>query len=175
MSKPVTELEAMQAIDAALSGLEPDAQKRALAWAYSKFLQCKGGAGPDFEAGLEDGQRDDDALGHIKEFIVKKQPATLYERVACLAYHMEKAGKITAFNAKDMLKANTDSRAGKIDNLTSILNDATRQYGYLAQMGNGKKALTARGEALVEALPDRAKVKEALKKHPQRKAKKAKK
>lgn len=116
-------------------------------------------------------------MGHIKDFVVKKQPTTLYERVACLAYYLEKAKGVTAFNAKDIEKANTDARQGKIDNPTSVLSDATRKYGFLAQAGGGKKTLAAKGEALVEALPDRERAKEALKKHRRRvhKARKTKK
>ncbi len=159
--QPLTEVEAMQALDNALGGLEPEARKRVLAWAYSKYGQ------PGGELDIEKGHlpQSEGSLGHIKDFVVRKQPATLYERVACLAYYLEKAKGITAFNAKDIVQANTDARQGKIDNPTDVLNDAARKYRFLSQAGGGKKALTAKGEALVEALPDHEKVEETLKKH----------
>jgi hypothetical protein len=170
--QPLTEVDAMKVVDDALGGLETEARNRVLAWAASKYhaeLQQPGGG-----TGTGNGEKGTaqesggGSLGHIKDFVVKKQPNTLYERVACLAYYLEKSKGMTAFNAKDVEKANTDARQGKIDNPASVLSDATRKYGFLAQVGGGKKALTAKGEALVEALPDREKAKEALKKHRRR-------
>lgn len=171
----VTELEAMQAVDDALGGLEADARKRVLAWAFAKHGQQPGGT-TDIDKALNLTQSEGQ-LGHIKDFVARKRPTTLYERVACLVYYLEKTTGIMSFNAKDIVQANTDARQGKIDKPTGIINDATRQYGFLSPAGRGKKALAARGEALVDALPDREKVKEALKKHRPRgrKTKKAKK
>ncbi len=160
----ITEVEAMQILDDSLVGLEPDARKRVLTWAYAKYGQQHFGGASDIERGSGNLLLPEGSLGHIKDFVVRKQPTTLYERVACLAYYLEKAKGTTAFNAKDIVQANTDARQGKIDNATSVLNDATRQYGFLPPAGSGKKTLTARGEAVVEALPDREKVKAALKK-----------
>jgi hypothetical protein len=161
----ITEVEAMQILDNALGGLELEARKRMLAWAYAKYGQHQLGGEIDIKKGSEHLRQSDGSLGHIKDFVVRKQPTSLYERVACLAYYLEKTKGVTAFNAKDITQSNTDARQGKIDNVAGVLNDATRKYGFLSQAGNGKKALTAKGEAVAEALPDREKVKAELKKH----------
>jgi hypothetical protein len=42
---------------------------------------------------------------------------------------------------------------------------ATNTYRYLSAAGGGKKQITLLGEAIVEALPDRAKVAEAIAEH----------
>ncbi len=171
--KPLSEVDAMKVLDDALAGLEPEARQRVMAWAASKYhtenATLSGGSSigqskaPDPQQPPGSG-----SLGHIKDFLVRKEPSTLYERVACIAYFLEKASGTTAFKANDIMKANTDARQGKIDNMPAVLTDATRKYGFLSQAGGGKKQLSAKGEALVEALPDREMVKAALSKHRRR-------
>ena len=171
--QPLTEVDAMKFVDDALAGLEPEARQRVLTWAASKYhvetIKLVGGGSGDGDK-KADGMTPAAAgsLGHIKDFLVKKRPSTLYERVACLAYYLEKMSSITAFKAKDIEKASTDARHGKIDNVPSVLNDATSKYGFLSPCGRGKKELSAKGEAMVEALPDREKVKEVISKYRRR-------
>lgn len=180
--QPLTEVDAMKAVDDALAGLEPEARYRVMAWAASKY-HTETPKPPGGGSGSEDRKSDapplpgSGSLGHIKDFLVKKDPSTLYERVACLAYYLEKVGGTTSFKANDIEKANADARQGKIDSVPDVLSDATRKYGFLSPVGGGRKALSAKGEALVEALPDRDRVKAALSKHRRRgpKARKAKK
>lgn len=180
-NQPLTEVEAMKIVDDALASLEPEARVRVLTWASSKHNVkiSKLGGKSDSETHENNNAEPHTggSLGHIKDFVVRKRPETLYERVTCLAYYLEKAKGITSFKANDIEKSNTDARQGKIDNITQVLNDATRKYDYLAPAGSGKKTLTAKGEAIVDALPDRDKVKEAINKHHRRghKARKTKK
>jgi hypothetical protein len=49
----------------------------------------------------------------------------------------------------------------KLTNPAVFVKHATHTYGYLTALGKRKFAISARGEAVVEALPDRAKVDEA--------------
>ena len=60
---------------------------------------------------------------------------------------------------------NHEARGRAFSNIAVAVNNA-RQAGYLAPAGQGRKRITDRGEALVEALPDPERVKEVLNAHP---------
>ena len=96
----------------------------------------------------------------IKQFIAQKRPENLYQRVACLAYYLAHALETPHFKTKDISKANTDAAVSKFSNAAAFVNDATSKYGYLSAAGGGNKQITAFGEQVVEALPDRDKVKQ---------------
>ena len=102
----------------------------------------------------------------IKQFLALKKPSNFYEQIACLAYYLEKIQGVDGFNTKEITKLNTDARTTKIPHSSMYVKNTVSQYGYLSPLGGGKKALTVRGEALVEALPDKEKVKQALEEHP---------
>jgi hypothetical protein len=172
--RTLSEVDAMKIVDETLGALGEEERKRVLAWARSKF-----------QAAADDGEDDSQivrkaaktqgsaAVGSIKDFVELKQPASLYERVACLAYYLEKVESVTEFKSIDIEKANTAARQGKIDDVTMVLADATRKHGFFVPAGKGRKSLASRGEKLVEALPDREAVKKL--KAPRRKAPKARK
>lgn len=101
----------------------------------------------------------------IKDFILYKNPKDGYQRLACLAYYLEKNKSIEEFKAQDLTKANTDAKQSKFSNISLYLSDATRKYGYFSPSSKGKKVLTTTGEAVVEALPDQEKVREVSKKY----------
>jgi hypothetical protein len=67
---------------------------------------------------------------------------------------------------KDITKANSDARLSKLTNPAVFVKHATHTYGYLTPLGKRKFAISARGEAVVEALPDRTKVEEELAANP---------
>jgi hypothetical protein len=96
----------------------------------------------------------------IKQFIATKRPENLYQRVACLAYYLAHASGMSRFKTKDITLANTDAAVSKFSNASLFVNDATTKYGYLSAAGGGTKQITAFGEQVVEALPDRDMVKE---------------
>lgn len=111
----------------------------------------------------------------IKQFIKQKRPENLYQRVACLAYYLTHALQTAHFKTKDISKANTDAAVSKFSNAAVFVNDATNKYGYLSAAGRGNKQITAFGEEVVEALPDREKVKQLHDDNRSRGRKKAKK
>ena len=98
----------------------------------------------------------------IDAFVSAKKPNTSYQRIACLAYYLEHNDHLTEIMGKDLVKANTAARQPKMSNVAVFLNDATAKYGFFAAVGGGKKSLTPRGSAIVEALPDQAAVKQVL-------------
>jgi len=141
-------------------------------WAVSKY----GGEGrvnlagqPPPSAATPHGQISPTNLGDIRSFVTGKNPKNFYQRVACIAYHLEKGEGHTELKTADISAANDAGRLGKLSNAASFVRDAITKYGYLASVGHGKVGLSPRGEALVNALPDQERVKEALAAMPIRK------
>jgi hypothetical protein len=156
-----SEVDAMRDVDSALSQLDADAQQRVIQWASSKH-RIKPTAGQDeTSASTHALSGDHRNLKDIKSFMAQKQPGNFYERVACLVYYLEKSGGNTEVSTKDITKGNSDARLSKLTNPAVFVKHATHTYGYLTSLGKRKFAISARGEAVVEALPDRAKVEEA--------------
>ncbi|MDF0494404.1 hypothetical protein P0R27_13940 [Bradyrhizobium yuanmingense] len=106
-----------------------------------------------------------------KQFVGLKKPENNYERVACLAYYLTHNRDTPHFKTSDITKLNTES-AHHFSNAALFVQHATTTYRYLSAAGGGKKQITLLGEAVVEAMPDRAKVAEAIAEHkPARKRK----
>jgi hypothetical protein len=171
-SDAYSEVDAMRDVDAALSKLDSDAQQRVLNWASSKH-RIKVLAGGD--GGGISSQIVADAAPNskdIKSFLAQKRPGSFYERVACLVYYLEKFGGKPEVGTKDITKANSDARLSKLTNPAVFVKHATHTYGYLIPLGKRQFAVSQRGEAVVEALPDRGKVAEANEKYPGKKSKK---
>jgi hypothetical protein len=95
-----------------------------------------------------------------KQFLATKKPVTDYERVACLGYYLTNVRSTPHFKTTDITKLATEA-AYKFSNAANAVAHASATYKYLAPAGGGKKQMTALGEAIVEALPDRAKVQAA--------------
>lgn len=89
-----------------------------------------------------------------KEFLLKKQPRTEVERVACLGYYLAEYRQQMTFKTLDISKLNTEAAQSKLSNPTRSVENATRS-GFLAQATKGAKQLSALGEKYVEGLPDR--------------------
>jgi len=96
----------------------------------------------------------------IRQFIAQKRPANVYQRVACLAYHLTNSANTPHFKTKDISQANTDAASPRLSNAAAFVRDATSKYGYLSAAGKGSKQITVFGENIVEALPDQEKVKQ---------------
>jgi hypothetical protein len=97
-----------------------------------------------------------------KQFMDAKQPDSDIERVICLAYFLTHHRQVSAFKTKELSALNTEARGRAFSNISMASTNAVRQNNFLAPAGQGKKRITDRGEAVVEALPDREKVKAAL-------------
>ena len=106
-----------------------------------------------------------------KEFLLLKQPNTIVERVACLAYYLTQYRNMQQFKTLDISKLNTEAAQTKLSNALYAIRDAI-STGYLATE-KGMNKLSARGEQYVDALPDREaamKVKPRNSKRPSRKS-----
>jgi hypothetical protein len=89
-----------------------------------------------------------------KEFLLKKQPQSDVERVACLAYYLAHYRDQIHFKTADISILNTEAAQRRFSNTAKTVSNATN-YGYLAPAIKGMKQLSAGGEMYVEALPDR--------------------
>jgi|SRR5882724_7805619 len=171
MIKKMTEIEALKEIDRILSNLQEEEISRIFEWISSKYkinLQKIG------SPVISDRPLENNSPLSVKEFITLKKPENFYERIACLAYYLEKYKGIENFKTADITKINQEARLDRLPNPALYVSDATISYGYLSSIGGGKKALSIRGEVLVNALPDRDKVINALLEHPfKRKIKKS--
>jgi hypothetical protein len=169
MSEKVTELEALLGIDKLLSNLEAEEVNRIFDWISSKYKISSKKLGNIVSSSDVQSKKqlsDDLSTISIKEFIALKKPENYYERIACLAYYLEKNKGAENFKTSDITKINQEARLDKLPNPALYVSDATVSYGYLSSIGGGKKALSIRGEALVNALPDRDRVNDALSERP---------
>jgi hypothetical protein len=170
MAKKVTEHDALKGVDQLLESLSAEERQRILDWVAMKYKLSNSGAStlapppPQHTANGSQGGNSNNVK--VKDFIAAKKPDGYYERIACLAYYLEKYEDKDGLKTADIAQANTDAKQSKLPNSTLYVNNATKMYGFLISIGKGKKALSARGEAVVNALPDRAKVQTALTEHP---------
>jgi len=179
-SKADKEVEAMQKSLVALGGLEQDEQRRVLAWLANK-LNLGNAASPFAGTGVKPtvaaSMAIRDSGGNLtpKAFFVEKRPVTDVERVTCLAYYLTHSRGTAQFKTKELSELNKEAAQPKFSNTAVAVRNATNQNQFLSQAGGGKKQITARGEAMVEALPDQEKVKAALDAIPLRGYRKSKK
>ncbi|MGW5743939.1 hypothetical protein [Amycolatopsis sp. NPDC003861] len=170
----LAELKAMQASYEALSPLAEGGRRRALSWLMeslgltdlapigSSTIQPHENPSPDAPASA--GQ---DTVS-ARDFMSRKKPGSQVERIACLAYYLTHHRDTAHFKASDISALNLEAAGQRFGNLPRDLDNADRQSGYVVSAGQGAKQMTARGDAVVEALPDREAVKAALHEHPYR-------
>src|SRR5262249_41468868 len=131
------------------------------------FVMGGGTAPLEGSAGTQTNEQAKKPLGKDvtpKQFMAQKKPENNYERVACVAYYLTYFRDTPHFKTREINKTNTES-AHHFTNAAQFVADATKTYHYLSAAGGGKKQITTLGEAIVEALPDRAKVAEAAAEH----------
>lgn len=171
----VQELEAMKKALTALEALSPEGRARAVGWLSETLGVGKVGVGGGGMGSVTSNQAPgvDPALADVtamtpKEFMALKKPTTDVERIACLAYYLHHGRDTAHFKTKDLTALNTEAAGLRFSNASQAANNALTQNGYLAQAGKGNRQIAPRGEALVEALPDREAVTAALAEHPKR-------
>jgi hypothetical protein len=167
----IPELEAMQTIHKALQPLRPDSQKRVLDWVVSALgisavVSSAAGSPIENSPPVSAAHSASATAQTIEAFVTQKQPKDTYQRLACLAYYLEFKEKKVDLSGKDLTKANTDARQAKIANIADFFIKAEKRHGYFTEVAHGKKRVSARGKAVVEALPSQEGVKQALQKHP---------
>lgn len=163
VKKSASEAEVLQRMIADLAPLDDDARLRMLdivARFYDLQLGARHrGARPVqvydvAESGEPDGHELERGDFSPKEFLVEKNPQTLVERVACLAFYLTHYRDTKHFKTFDISKLNTEAAQAKFSNTAQSVNDATKA-GFLAAATRGNKQIGALGERYVQALPDR--------------------
>jgi hypothetical protein len=96
-----------------------------------------------------------------KDFLLQKEPKTEVERVTCLAYYLTYYRDTPHFKTIDISKLNTEAAQLKFSNAAYTVSNAVRA-GLLAPAEKGNKQISAQGERLVDALPNREAVKAVL-------------
>lgn len=142
----------------------------AIARRITALVMGGGGTPEGFGAGEEThaGDIEDDDNLSPKAFMTAKRPSTDMERVACLAYYLTHTKRVTQFKTRDLIDLSIAAAQPRMSNASVAARNAV-QHEYLSLAGAGKKQITARGEAIVRALPDRDNVKKALETHRARK------
>ncbi len=97
-----------------------------------------------------------------KQFLTGKKPKTDVEKIACLAYYLRHYRSVAHFKTGELIALNTEAQQLDFSNASVASNNAMRS-GLLGKAGKGSKQITAKGEAVVDALPDQDKVKEVMK------------
>jgi hypothetical protein len=109
-----------------------------------------------------------------EDFMVQKSPKTEIERVTCLAYYLCVYRERQQFKTKDLTELNREALQEQLTNPSAAARNATA-CGYLSLVGGGKKQITTKGKALVDALPDRDRAKMLIGRDGRRKKKSARK
>jgi len=167
--KADNELKAMETVFGALKSLQPEEQTRVLAWTQQKLgisqtvnqqqTRPQGSTGTPITGSLSNSGLTP------KAFLAEKRPRTDVERVVCLAYFFTHSRATPTFKTKDLTELNKEAAQPKFSNAAFAVTNANNG-AYLAPAGGGQKQITARGEAIVEALPDPEKVRAALEAYP---------
>lgn len=187
--KGITETQAMQRALEALEPLPKEDLPRVFSWLGSKLdmpaLASASNTLSDKQLSTHAGTLSGSELPtgqniSLKAFLSQKKPKTDVERVACLAYYYTHHKGTPHYKTPDITSLNKEAAWPAFANTADAVAHATKQNKFLAAAGKGAKQITPRGEAFVEALPDREKAKQALaeyslgSKHKKRKEKKAK-
>jgi hypothetical protein len=170
--KKLSELEAMQVIHKALEPFDAEARGRILTSVIS-LLEVTNAPSFNGNTAVPSNQvlpTENSSIitpqMTIESFLKAKVPSDNNQRLACLAYYLEHHDNKPDVSTRELTKANSDARQMQVSNVSAFLDNATRRHGFFAPSGKGKKHLTIRGKAVVEALPNPEAVKEALKQHP---------
>ena len=169
------ELEALQAIIAALRNLDQEARQRILE-SSATFLgispappRGRGGqvslstivTGPSSGGSPSRAPFSEDTSMSVKDFLMEKAPKTDVERIACLAYYLTHYNATPHFKTLDISQLNTEAAQPKFSNAGYSVNNAVK-LGYIVSSTKGQRQLSAFGERFVQALPDRNAAKEVL-------------
>ena len=173
----LAELGAMQAAYAALVVLDENARHRAVTWLIESLritgLRVESSTNTHSSVEAGDSESGSSRFSETptptpREFMSRKKPQSHVERIACLSYYLANYRDVRHFKSAEIADLNIEAAGQKFGNLSRDVDNADRSSGYIVSAGKGAKQLTTRGEAVVEALPDREAVKLALQEYPYR-------
>lgn len=107
-----------------------------------------------FREGSENVAFSEDTSMSPKEFLLEKKPKTGIERIACLAYYLTHYRDMPHFKTSDLTQLNTEAAQPRFSSAGAISGNAVAAQ-YIVSSTKGKRQISAIGEQLVQALPDR--------------------
>lgn len=170
-SKFMSELDALGAVLAALEPLEAGQQHWVLATAAGKIgvaivdpgtQASRPAATRSVERGVAATMGSVGEAPSPKEFMREKNPHTEVEKVLCLGHYLTTFRGQPHFKTRDLTALNQEAACPRLTNPSQAVANATKQNQYLVSVGGGKKQVTALGEDIVEALPDRQAMSEVV-------------
>lgn len=163
----------LQAVTAALEVLEPldeEGRERALRWlGESLGVEQVPNAGPQTQIPpLAPGatlpiSEAPPPPANAKAFLLQKDPANKGQQLAVLAYFKTHFEGTDTFTTQELIDLNVTAGGPRIANPTRDMDNATRKAGLFTTVSGKSKKLSALGELVVDALPDRAAAGEVLK------------
>lgn len=90
-----------------------------------------------------------------KQFMLEKRPRTDVERLACLAYYLTHFRNSPQFKTIDLSKLNTEAAQRKFSNAADTARNAVKTQYFVPAPKKGHRQLSAEGEQIIAALPDR--------------------
>lgn len=170
-----SEFDILRGVHAQLMTLPPNARRRSIIWLIDALqIEDIDLVTPNSAIGQPPQVPPISASVHAdptpspRDFMSQKKPRSQVERIACLAYYLLKFRGIQSVRSIELSGLNLEAAGQKFGNISRDIDNADRQNGFIVTAGTGAKQLTARGEAVVEALPDREAVKRATQEHPYR-------
>lgn len=175
--KEVNELDAIRTAVEALQPLDEEGRRRALGYISDRLNIPAGGVLGAGNSGTSVTPRIHDIPADLaamepKSFLAAKAPQTDVERVTVLAYYLTHARGERHFKTRDLTDLNTEAAGQRFSNTSVAVDNAIRQNGYLAPGPKATRQITARGESVVEALPDREALTAILSAQPKRRRRK---
>lgn len=161
------QMRAVQVIMEALDPLDPVSREAALKMAMVglAFELPSGATAAPAGAAAPAADEASSGVPSPRSFVRAKNPLSDVERVVCLAYYLTHYENRKTFRNRDLVRVNAAADGPQM-NMRMAAQNAMRQNGYLASAAGVARQITTRGEKVVEALPDRDAVKQALLKHP---------
>jgi len=90
-----------------------------------------------------------------KQFMIEKQPRTDVERMACLAYYLTHFRDTPQFKTNELSKLNTEAAQRKFSNAAVTAKNAVSTRFFVPAPKKGHRQLSADGEQIIAALPNR--------------------
>ncbi len=90
-----------------------------------------------------------------KQFMLEKRPKSDVERLACLAYYLTHYRNMPQFKTIDLSKLNTEAAQRKFANAAGTAKNAGTTHYFVQASKKGYRQLSADGEQIIAALPDR--------------------
>jgi hypothetical protein len=160
------EHEAMGKVMEAIGLLNLEGKRRVIGWAAGTIgLVAPPPATPNTNRPLQSAAGGNESTLTPEDYLVGKAPNSLVERFVVLGSYLTKYRQQADFKTEEIQALNDEADQPKFDAAVQAGKDAVKLQFVVGTM-EGRRKLTSRGKALVEALPNRDAVKGVLERIP---------